>query len=95
MNQLTVEERALIMRIFPNSNVDMKTGSGEYLFPCNAHAFHGRAHLSFYKNRGHFRVVVAHHASEKDALDPRVVPITHTDHAATEQELEWIKRDVA
>ena len=92
---LSDEERKLIKRIFPNSNADMKMpGRDEYVFGSNAHAHHGKARLSFYKDGNELRVSVAHHKSEQDAINPNARPITHTDHAASEDELERIKRDV-
>lgn len=93
---LTAEDRALIKRIFPQTNADMKMpGRDEYVLPQNAHAHHGTARLSFYKDGDELRVSVAHHHSEQDAINPRAIPITHTDHAATEDELERLKRDLS
>ena len=92
---LTPEERKLIKRIFSNSNVDLVMANGEPVFDSNAHAFHGRARLSFYKKGDELRVSVAHHSSNIDAMNPSVASAFHTDHAATEDELERIKRDIS
>ena len=92
---LTDEERKLIKRIFPDTNADLKMGDGSYVFNSNAHANHGRASLSFYKNGDELRVSVAHYKDYQDVGNPRAIPITHTDHAASEDELERIKRDIS
>ena len=92
---LTPEERKLIKRIFPNCNVDMKMSGDRYVFDSNAHAIHGRANLSFYKKGDELRVSVAHYKSESDAIKPTARPLLHTDHVATEDELERIKRDIS
>lgn len=91
---LTLDERKLIKRYFPDSNAMLKMGNGDYVFDSHAHATHGRAKLSFYKSGDELRVSVAHHKSENDAGNPRASPITHTDHSANEDELKRIKRDV-
>ena len=92
--RLTEEERALIKRLFPESNADDKMGQ-DYTFPGHVHAVYGNLSLTFYKKEDELRVSVAHHSDIESRINPRSSPITHTDHVATEDELERIKATMA
>lgn len=87
---LTSEERALIKRLFPQSNVNMKMADGSYVFDSNAHAIHKNLRLTFYKKDGELRVSVQYYRNDDGPSNPNIAPITHTDHQASEDELERI-----
>lgn len=91
-NPLTNEERNLIKRLFPNSNVHIKMADGKHVFDKNAHAVYKNLRLSFYKKGDELRVSVAHYRDDDGPGDPKVAPIIHTDHAVSEDELERIQR---
>lgn len=90
---LTSEERDLIKRLFPDSNVHMKMGDGKHVFDKNAHAVYKNLRLSFYKKGDELRVSVGHYRDHDGPGNPKVSPVTHTDHVATEDELERIQRN--
>jgi hypothetical protein len=89
---LTPEERSLIKRLFPDSNVDLKHGTSQHLFDRNAHAVYKNLRLSFYKRGDELRVSVGHYRDDMGPGNPSVSPVTHTDHQATEDELERVQR---
>lgn len=89
---LTDEERERIKRLFPDSNVHLKMASGEHVFDKNAHAIYKNLRLSFYKKGDELRVSVGHYRDHDGPGNPKVSPVTHTDHIASEDELERIQR---
>lgn len=92
---LTDEERKMIKRIFPECNaLEKRPGRDEWLFPSNAHAVYGTGRLSFYKKGNELRVSVGHYRNNMGPGDPKISPITHTDHAATEDELERLHKEL-
>ena len=88
---LTDEERELIERIFPDTNVMLKSGD-KYLFDDGCHATYKNLHLTFYKRDGELKVSVAYYTDHDGPSNPRTRPLFHTDHSVSEDELERIKK---
>lgn len=90
--ELSDEERALIKRIFPNTNANLKMGSGRYVFPHNAVAWYRTGRLAFFVDGDTLKVNVGLYKSEDETSSPTGRPITHTkDYVVSEDELERIK----
>ena len=88
---LTDEERQLIQRIFPDTNVMLKSGD-KYLFDDGANATYKNLHLTFYKRDDELKVSVAYYKDHDGPSNPRTSPDFHTDHDVSEDELERIKK---
>ena len=88
---LTIEERELIARVFPETNAFDEIRKGEFTFDDGAHAAYKNLYMAFYKRDGELRVSVAHFNNIDDRANPKAPPALRTDHAVSEDELERIK----
>ncbi len=92
---LTPEQRQLIQKHFPQSNVAMRMGGpeSEYVLPQNVHTTHGKVRIAFRNEDGQLKASVAHHHSSRDAGDPKVVPTFHSDHGIdSDEDMEKLKQ---
>ncbi len=72
--ELTDDERKLIKKYVPSSNIEMKNSSG-HLFPKNAHGYRGIGRITFYTEDDVLMASVGLHSSEDDASNPRKSPL--------------------
>ena len=81
MLQLTQEQRAMIKKHFKHSNVDMKMAGpdSKYVLEYNAHTTYGKGKIAFRNEDGVLKASVSYHRSNSDALNPKVMPLTHYD----------------
>lgn len=90
---ITSEERAMISKIFPQNNANIKwSQAGDYVLPDSVKANYGVGILSFYKRGGQLKISVAWHRSEADRADRRAIPLAHLDYEVNSiQDLVKIK----
>lgn len=77
---VTPEQRALIKKVFPETNAEMMWGRKEnddYVLPDAVHAGHGRGSITFNNVDGNLKAHVAYHTSQSDRINPKARPLTH------------------
>lgn len=80
---LTPEQRALIKRYFPRSNVDVRFGGADskYVLPTNAHATYKNLRIAFRNEQGTLMASIGHYRNDSGPDDPNVSPVVHSDHS--------------